>query len=657
MPELTAHTFLTTLYPEDAPGVVSLFVLPAKKLLARPVAQIRKLLEQAKSYLGTQNIYFGLGLLRQMPRSGRGQEDHVIAIPGLWVDLDVASPVHQARNLPPTVDAILSVMEQACPSPPSVIMHSGHGLQAYWLFKELWIVNDAEERSQAKHLCQRLQACIQAAAQAHGWHVDSTFDLTRIFRLPATINRKADPVPVTCLTWEPERRYNPSDFDAWLPPAPEQTPAQETHPPAGMQTLPLSARLKYLLRVGEDPDDPDRYASRSEATFAVMTGLVHAGWPDDQITAVMLDPAYALTAKCREQGERWVRQEVARVRNKHPPAHAATWRRERQEPTTSPLCDPFAFTDAAAILASPRQERRWLIPGIIAEGLTLLGGSPKGGKTYLAYALALAVATDGVWCGHWRTEAGKVLYISLEDDANDSHLRMDELMPHAPLRPGQLIFLHGAESLPSFGDGLIAWMGEAMAMHAPRLIIIDPISYLYVLKKNGNQFEETKDMLVPLRELGKTHHCAMVCLDHRRKRSRDDVLMVDTLYGSVAKQAVADGIIMVNRDHEDIELEMTIRHGQEQKIYIKFTFDGGRCFLQYTGGAPENNNYGDLRTRLLDALRRAPAPLTTNDLIHELELTDSRQMHKNLSLILYRATKAREVEKLSRGRFIIGEGE
>jgi hypothetical protein len=378
----------------------------------------------------------------------------------------------------------------------------------------------------------------------------------------------------------------------------------------------------------------------------------------------MLDQTVREVAAIRHDKIAWARAVTAA--NKEPRLAVRAWieavedvaaRRNGHHAQTEPRCDPFAFTDAAAIMSTVMTPRRWLLPGVIADGLTLLGGSPKGGKTYLAYALALAVATDGLWCGHWKPDAGKVLYISLEDDMDDTHLRIDELMPQATLHPGQLIFLHGASALPSFSDGLIAWMGEAIALHHPRLIIIDPISYLYVLKKNGNQFEETKDMLVPLRELAKSQHCSMVCLDHRRKRSRDDVLMVDTLYGSVAKQAVADGLIMVNRDHEDIELDMTIRHGQEQKMYIKFTFDGGRCFLQYTGGAPEMNNYGDMRTRVLESLRRSPAPLTIGDLLNELELTDSRQTRKNLSLVLYRCAKVREVEKLSRGRFIIGEGD
>ena len=57
--------------------------------------------------------------------------------------------------------------------------------------------------------------------------------------------------------------------------------------------------------------------------------------------------------------------------------------------------DPFIFTDARTLQEQPSVPRRWLVQSLIANGLTILGGSPKSGKSYLAYALALAVATGG----------------------------------------------------------------------------------------------------------------------------------------------------------------------------------------------------------------------------------------------------------------------
>src|SRR5215510_3112339 len=106
----------------------------------------------------------------------------------------------------------------------------------------------------------------------------------------------------------------------------------------------------------------------------------------------------------------------------------------------APAVDPFIFTDVRSILAHEPQPRRWLLPGIIADGLTLLGGSPKGGKTYLAYALALGVSHYGTWCNHWEVEPGKVIYITLEDDENDTHLRLLELDPALQIDVNRLLF-------------------------------------------------------------------------------------------------------------------------------------------------------------------------------------------------------------------------
>lgn len=321
------------------------------------------------------------------------------------------------------------------------------------------------------------------------------------------------------------------------------------------------------------------------------------------------------------------------------------------------LVDPFVFTDATSIMAHDPRPRRWLLPGIIADGLTLLGGSPKGGKTYLAYALALAVSHYGRWCNHWEVEQGKVIYITLEDDENDTHLRLLELDPRLKLQSNRLIFVHGQETIPSFGSGLREWLEGTLELHKPRLMIIDPISYLYVLKKTGSQFEETKDMLFPLQWLGKTYQCAIVCLDHRRKRSREDVSMVDTLYGSVAKQAVPSGIIMVNRDQSDIELDMTIRNGQQQKEYVSFTFENGCCFLAYKGGEQQPMNQSELRMRVLDILQASPIPMAVSDVLLALDLPDTRQERNIVFQILYRAMKAREIEKTSRGRYVVSTKE
>lgn len=318
--------------------------------------------------------------------------------------------------------------------------------------------------------------------------------------------------------------------------------------------------------------------------------------------------------------------------------------------------DPFVFIDAATILDRDYPAPRWLIPGLIADGLTLLGGSPKSGKSYLAYALALAVARPALWCQHWRVEEGSVTYVSLEDDESDTRQRLDELASGVRIPPGRLRFLHGIEHVPSFGEGFLDWVRNILEIHQPRLLIIDPISYLYVLKRTGNQFEETKDMLYPLRWLGKRHNCAIVAVDHRRKQSRDDVSIFDTLHGSVAKIAVADGLLMVERDDEEITIACLVRRGKDQTLNLTLTFsDEGAAALAYKEASTQSAHTSALRQTIMQFLLGMQEPMSVEDIILGCEFVNNRQMKDAIKLILWRAEKAREIERTTRGRYVYAQ--
>lgn len=59
---------------------------------------------------------------------------------------------------------------------------------------------------------------------------------------------------------------------------------------------------------------------------------------------------------------------------------------------------PKTFT-AASLMALELPEIRWAVPGILPEGITLLAGKPKLGKSWFAFGLAIATASGGVALG------------------------------------------------------------------------------------------------------------------------------------------------------------------------------------------------------------------------------------------------------------------
>lgn len=106
---------------------------------------------------------------------------------------------HKKDDLPDTIDQARELARSLGIEPTEEI-HSGHGLQAWWLLRKPWIFRDDDDRKKAADLVRRFQALLRAQANAKGWEIDSTHDLPRILRLPGTWNHKAaDPVRVRVL--------------------------------------------------------------------------------------------------------------------------------------------------------------------------------------------------------------------------------------------------------------------------------------------------------------------------------------------------------------------------------------------------------------------------------------------------------------------------
>jgi AAA domain len=73
---------------------------------------------------------------------------------------------------------------------------------------------------------------------------------------------------------------------------------------------------------------------------------------------------------------------------------------------------------------------KYIVQGYIAEGLTVLAGRPKVGKSWMALGLALAVASpDGYAFGSIPAEPGDVLYLALEDNKRRLKQRLNQMLP------------------------------------------------------------------------------------------------------------------------------------------------------------------------------------------------------------------------------------
>jgi hypothetical protein len=247
--ERLAAGFLRCVFAEQQEGFVALFQKPDNQSTFLPLSREGWHNDAAKSAMISRdghNVSFAIGVQGQQPHKRRGKQDGVIALPGLWADIDVLGPNHVAANLPPTIEDAWKII-QAVPFKPTVVVYSGGGLQPHWLFREPMETTADKDRRTARRLSKGFQALLSGAAARNGWSIDNTADLCRLLRLPGTFNRKQDtPILVRYEVIDDGQRYNPSDFEEFVEleadpelkahvqgVAPDSPSAEFLHVPAG----------------------------------------------------------------------------------------------------------------------------------------------------------------------------------------------------------------------------------------------------------------------------------------------------------------------------------------------------------------------------------------------------------------------------------------
>ena len=156
----------------------------------------------------------------------------------------------------------------------------------------------------------------------------------------------------------------------------------------------------------------------------------------------------------QEKFEREILDEVERVSAKPKVvvrnAANGVVRAQRASPSSPPGYG--ILSGAAKAAASPQQLSgedlktmrfdpiKYVVPGIIVEGLTLFAGKPKIGKSWLLLHAAIAVARGGFTLGDVHCAEGDVLYCALEDNARRLQSRLTKLLGLQEEWPARLKF-------------------------------------------------------------------------------------------------------------------------------------------------------------------------------------------------------------------------
>ena len=260
----------------------------------------------------------------------------------------------------------------------------------------------------------------------------------------------------------------------------------------------------------------------------------------------------------------------------------------------------------------------WLVPNIIPQGLTLLAGKPKAGKSFFALEVSLAIAAGSHAFGseNHQCEQGKVLYCALEDPLPRLQRRTEGLLGNG-VSPTTNLFV--TNQLPKMDEGGIECLNAWYREHPDtKLIVVDVLSRFKSHRKGqrgGTLYDQEYDVLGLLHEFALQNNVSILLVHHLTKRvSPDDVF--DDISGSRALAAVPDTLLVLKRTGNNATLHIQGRDIEQQQLGFISEAAGDTCSWQLVGEVSEKQVSSE-RQDIIDLLDESP-PLGPKDIAEKL---------------------------------------
>lgn len=158
----------------------------------------------------------------------------------------------------------------------------------------------------------------------------------------------------------------------------------------------------------------------------------------------------------------------------------------------------------------------FLVDDLLPQGLHLLAGAPKIGKSWLALWLCLRVARgEPLW--NFPTHPSEVLYLCLEDSFQRIQSRLFDLTEDAPPT------LHFAVMAEQLHSGLVEQIEQFLKEHpATGLIVIDTLQRIRTMNNDATPYANDYRDIGVLKALTDRHRIALLLVHHLRKLGDDD---------------------------------------------------------------------------------------------------------------------------------------
>lgn len=282
------------------------------------------------------------------------------------------------------------------------------------------------------------------------------------------------------------------------------------------------------------------------------------------------------------------------------------------EPEEAPLFEGAQSMTVSQLLTTTFKPRPAVIEGLLPQGLSVLAGRPKMGKSWLDVDMGLSVGTGEKCLGH-EVDQGAVMLASLEDPAMRLQSRVQRLRPDWAKLPESIDCYFNWPRFNQGGDkALERWLDRHPKA---KLAIFDTWNFVKPSRVAGrNMYDEDVDALAPVKRIADERSIAILLIFHLKKGKEDDVF--DEISGSTGITGTADTIMHLARQRGQADAVLTTTSRVMPESELALQFDSGIWTLM--GDAAEYR-HGLEKTLILTAIKEAGRPMSPAELARDLD--------------------------------------
>ena len=268
-----------------------------------------------------------------------------------------------------------------------------------------------------------------------------------------------------------------------------------------------------------------------------------------------------------DEARKRVREQKEKERRERAASSNGIPQKPESPPANTPAPTIYPLPDLLGMNIPPA---KWIVPGLLSEGLTILAGKPKLGKSWLALNLALTIAAGGTALGSTPVDAAPVLYLSLEDRLRRVQDRARKVLSGLAL-PAPVILDVSIEWVRADLGGL-SHMADWLAEKGKgSFVIIDVWAKFRPVSLGGRSaYDQDYEHVGALKKVIDAYESSAMLIMHCKKAKADDVL--DEVSGTLGLAGSTDGTLVLTRSRSELEAELFVtgRDVEEKSLVLEF---------------------------------------------------------------------------------------